>query len=92
MDTHLAVSWLDQSGYTVAQNTAQLLPEKWIRTTDIYASYRSYAESGGVKAYGIQDFSSFLEARGARKCQKVRNVNKFDERAVFWLNIEDNPK
>jgi phage/plasmid-associated DNA primase len=60
MDTHLAVSWLEQSGYSVAYSVALLLPEKWIHTTKLYGDYQKYAAKGGVKPYSIQEFSAFL--------------------------------
>jgi putative DNA primase/helicase len=91
MDTHLAVSWLEQSGYAVAHNVAQLLPEKWISSTNLYAQYRNYAAEGGADPYRIQDFSGFLESRGARKDQKTRSVGEVKERSMFWLNIDRSP-
>ena len=91
MDTHLAVSWLEQSGYTVAHNVAQLLPEKWVSSTKLYADYRKYALEGGVEHYSIQEFSSFLETRGARKDQKIRTIENKKERSMFWLNIDLSP-
>ena len=91
MDTHLAVSWLEQSGYAVVHNVAQLLPEKWIRTTELYADYRKYAAEGCAEIFGIQDFSAFLESRGARKDQKIRALNGERERSMFWLNIDCSP-
>ncbi len=91
-DTHLAVSWLEQSGYVVVHNIAQLLPEKWIHTTDLCADYQKYAAKGGVKPYSIQEFSTFLETRGARKDQKKRTLDGKEERSMFWLNIDTTPK
>ncbi len=91
MDTHLAISWLEQSGYTVVHNKAQLLPEKWVHTTALYADYQRYADEGGVKPYGIQEFSTFLETRGARKDQKSRTIGGKKERTMFWLNIDYTP-
>jgi putative DNA primase/helicase len=91
MDTHLAVSWLEQSGCKVEHNIAQLLPEKWIHTTGLYADYQKYAAKGGVKPYSIQEFSEFLENRGARKDQKIRTIDGKKERSMFWLNIDRSP-
>lgn len=88
MDTHLAITWLEQSGYEVVHNKAQLLPEKWIHTTALHADYKRFADEGGVKPYGIQEFSTFLENRGARKDQKSRTIEGKKERAMFWLNID----
>jgi P4 family phage/plasmid primase-like protien len=91
MDTHLATSWLEQSGHKVEHSIAQLLPEKWIPSTKLYADYRKYAMEGGVQAYSIQEFSSFLETRGARKDQKIRTIENKKERSMFWLNIDRSP-
>jgi P4 family phage/plasmid primase-like protien len=91
MDNHLVISWLEQSGYKVEHNIAQLLPEKWIHTTELCADYQKYAIEGGAKPYSIQEFSEFLETRGARKDQKSRTLNEKKERTMFWLNIEYSP-
>jgi putative DNA primase/helicase len=91
MDSHLAVSWLEQSGYSVAHNLAQLLPEKWIPSAKLYSYYKKYAIEGGADPYRIQDFSAFLESRGARKDQKTRIVSEVKERSMFWLNIDRSP-
>jgi len=88
MDTHLAVSWLEQSGYIVAHNVTQLLPEMWIPSTKLYAEYRTYATEGDAVPLSIQKFSDFLGSRGARKDQKIRAIGEKSERSMFWLNIE----
>jgi len=95
MDKHLAESWLNQSIYEVDLGTVHP-SEWWVKTTDLFYDYQSYAITGGVKPLSIQEFSDFMETRGAIKDQKQltveENGTKKKERSMFWLNLKKREK